>query len=1007
MMRVLAFRRSGRDGRRVFGHRPLLATLVATVLGISACDSPYCVFTATGCTDSDDSNGGDPDGESAIVASFPTDGTWILPGAPVVNSFAPEGVGAHPESVVALQFSESLSSTTLTGAFELRDDMTGFPEALVDPPPLLGDGRIAILIPVDPLAPGTTYSIRLTDVQAVTDLTGVPIVAPVGDRYGTFTVGDPPPSAPQLLLTWPPAGGVNQSDLTQIVALFDRPMDSTTFDLSSWQVKVDDVTPAVNPFPAALSVDGMAPVTQVWTWSSRQGQGPVRSLGVDVDVSLELSNAIQDESGATFGAETILFALAPIRVPTAATKHPGSAPADAIGGPNLLDTAPVLVVELHEPAEVDDTLSLYITGRASNTSPFATTLTRSIELDAGDMTIDVFPDDLDLLSSPSPIEGRLGDGPASIAISHVRGSVRTAVRLVDAEPLDVTESEPLLFDVTPPVLEGLGTSGSDVTSFASDLSDLVIVGRADEEIRRVEVTTPMGDNWVDPEIPTVVSASSDGLFVAKPVSVGILDSLNGTLPYEVLIYDRALNPADSPAMGQFDQLGAVGPGAPLPGPTVKVDVFDATTLELLPGALVMTHQEDGGTVTPVHSEFTDPAGHAEPDSAAVGLTLVTVQLDGYDTFTIEGLRREVLQVPLRPQGLSSAFTEGSVTSPSPGVDISNETNVIGDTRRTDTGPVVFDVGFCALDGSMSEFLCPFGPQAIVPAEIGGQSVLSADFGLTSAQFSPDRFLNAFELRLPAPPADPGATDEFTIEVSSLLINGSIEDEAQPIASPQLSSVDAVNLGPLAQDPSITVEAVSPGSYGDLVIGLGLPLDPVGDEWTVLGAYAGAADGLASRGTIESDFLLRAELVDTSANRVGKRPRFSLLSGTLTPPDVPELLLPTPGGSSGGTSYVLGVRNVITDADAQPGLYRVTLTDSTGRSWVLWREDPPDGGGNVRVVVPDLTSFPGGMQLQNGTISCQVSAFAWPDLQLSTFMWTDIERQHDLYGHAAVVTFSQP
>ena len=49
----------------------------------------------------------------------------------------------------------------------------------------------------------------------------------------------------------------------------------------------------------------------------------------------------------------------------------------------------------------------------------------------------------------------------------------------------------------------------------------------------------------------------------------------------------------------------------------------------------------------------------------------------------------------------------------------------------------------------------------------------------------------------------------------------------------------------------------------------------------------------------------------------------------------------------------------------------------------------------------------GTGLADGDIDCSVSAFAWSGLLPTDFFWTDVEREMELFAHAAPVTFVKP
>ena len=121
--------------------------------------------------------------------------------------------------------------------------------------------------------------------------------------------------------------------------------------------------------------------------------------------------------------------------------------------------------------------------------------------------------------------------------------------------------------------------------------------------------------------------------------------------------------------------------------------------------------------------------------------------------------------------------------------------------------------------------------------------------------------------------------------------------------------------------------------------------------------------------------------------------------------VPELI--APAGPTGGDSYDLVFTNALLDPPTgQPGLYRVTLTDEEGRRWHLWRLDQDvDPAGDVLVHVPDVAAG-GGTALADGSIAFEVATFAWPDFDPTALLFTDVEREYDVFSFAAPVLFTQ-
>ncbi len=996
---------------------PVTATcrfsLFVALLGLGSCDNYVCVFGASNCTN----GGGGGGGGDASGATFPPTGSWILDGQPAFVDHAPSGSKAHPETVVALEFSESLAEDSVQGAFELFDSIFSTAVPIIDPPPVVGDGRVVVLVLLTSLTTDRSFLIRMKEGAKVRDLTGQLVTRPPDGNLGDFVVPEEPPEEPTVIASWPPDDELNQSDIGEVVVFFDRKMTPGSFGASSWVVSVDGAPPANDPNPVPLLVTGgQVPitVTQAWRWRSIDSDGEAVSLGTGGAVEVVLSpdgSPLTADSGGELPPTTIAFDLAPMAAPVAVRKHPLAPPEDAIGEPNLSGSIPVLEVELAEPPEVGDELVLVLFGQGTSEDDPLQSLLRVVPIEEQVEIVEITPAQIDLLATSTPVEGRFGDGDLSIAVRHERGGVATAVRLVDADP-ETSGAQRMLFDVTAPVIEGLGPEGGDLDTFYSDLRGVVLSARASEEVRRAEVRLPdLGfDNGTDAQ---VAAADEDGFFLAQPVVDGAgepLGIVGGNQAFSLQVFDRALNPAATNATGTFRQRGAVGPGALGAGELVDVHVFDAVSLLPLSDALVLSQQENGA-VTDLGSDTSDASGNAIVPSAAVGRTVLTVVLAGHDRFTIHGLRSDRVHVPLAPP-LSPARTAGSIRAALPGADVGPFTNFLGDSRIEPGGPHVLGVGLCTPDPLTFTLDCPFGPFTVRAERLGVQSFLSADFEITFGTFSAAAFLKAFELRIPLRPVDENAVEAALFQVLDLLSAQPAADQAVAVEEHVLDAA-ASGLGTLDGGPLATIEGVCPGIPGAVPVGMGAAFDLTADSWTLLGAYAGIARGgddpanwgsLVTQGTLQPDLFLRAELIDEEGDRVGRRPRFSQTTGDLATPAV--LVLRAPDGSSGGSSYDLVFDAVLTDAHStlQSGLYRAVLTDSEGRQWTLWRVDELDGApGTLTIHVPDL----GADGLADGTIRCQLSAWTWPDFDPTAFLWSDIEREYDVFAHSPLVDFTQP
>jgi len=1000
---------------------------VVTILWFAApgCDNPVCVFSGD-C--GSDSGGGSAGTEQA---SLPQPGLWILEARPSLVRQVPSDNRATPQSVVMLEFTESLASDTLRGAFRLNDVTFGTPIEFLDPPPLIGNGRIVILAPARDLATDSVIQVAYSEDERITDLTGQRLERPGSGAIGDFRITTALPDVPVLLATFPDDGAQNQSEVSEVVALFDRRMDPTSFDTSSWATEVDGVPPSPDPDPVPVTLAGSgtsASLTQVWRWRSVDSAGvPVPlAAGGRVEIALSAASApLRDEQGMVLPAKTIAWFVSETSIPLAVRKAPASEPPDAIGRPNLSSMEDVLEIDLAQPTQQGDRLGVYLFGSALGAAdglpagPLVALFREALPAE-GLTTVGIVPADLALLDAAGA--GRLADGDLAVAVFLARGATRTPVQVLDAEPL-VPGTQDLLFDVTPPEFLGLDST-TPLPVFRSDMSGATLAGRASEEIRRAEVRTPLGDNFFPDSPATVASATSEGFFVARPVDLGILDRADQPLDFNLRIYDLALNSAADAVRGTFEQVGVVGPDPLSPGDPLEVHVFDATTLEPLPGAVVATH---GGSVGPegpfvlVDSGSTDSSGDLSLASAASGETVLSVDLAGYDGFTFHDVRSVRVDVPLAPSGLALALTAGTLTSTA---GIGSNSRWVGDSRVPELADRRLPVATCTPDARTAGEACPFGPEAIRPARLGGQTAFVVDSSVSSlGVFNPASFLRAFAFDAPTPRVEPGDAESVVFDIPALLIDLPPEEGAFATAPLFLSLPPGAapdGFGLLAEDPIVTVEGLSPGIPGSIPVGLGAPFEDAGGAfWASIAAIPGAVRGavagsdpgrLVAAGTIDADLRMRVELVDEADHRSGRRPRFSLPWGTSDDPDptpdVPVLRLPAT--SSGGREYVLEWDGVLLDAFTRggTGLYRVTLSDTLGRRWILWRTDLPDAAGTTGGFLADLGSL-GGSGLADGLIRCQVSAFTWEGFDPSVFLWTDLEREHDHFAHAATVTFGQP
>lgn len=999
-----------------------LAALAALALP-TGCDNVACVFGPGNCTGS---GGGPTPGIGSSPATIPANGEWISNSAPKVTTFFPTGTTVTTTSPIVMIFSESLAPANLASAFEMS-------VGVVNPIPLnnvalVGDARVVVAMPATPLVAGTIYTVYFRTSAVVVDRVGRPVVQAADRIIGTFTTADSNPTTPAVLTTWPPTGSVDQSTTTEAVIVFDRAMEAASVNASTFVVTVGGVPPGTTSLPTPVSGSlGLPPDTRVFRYRSTDGVGNPVSLGLSKLVKFDLSpvgHPIRDTDMVNLPHTEITFTTAPFSAPTAARIT--SIPTDAIGIDEISGPADLAIQVDLSGSQTGDILGLYMfgTSQAATPNPPLVALFREagIVLSPPSNSFTMFAGEINLLQSSSPFKAYFADGKVTFAFQVRRGLTLSPMRLLDIDTTVAGPQSPVL-DTVPPQLLGLGPSGSVTGSFTTDLRQVALTGRSSEVLRGALVSTPLGDNEAtrgDP--PPVASTGAGGLFVAAPVvGLGLVPRASLPLNYTITVYDKALN-ASSSATGLFQQLGASGPGTALPGGNVEVDVFDAATLAPIVGAEVSTYQNDAGVVDPVDAMPTDRNGHASLAAApSTGMTtIVTVIAPGFDLFTFDGVPTARLGVPLSQTSAipgRAAQVAGTLTTPSSTIE--GASKFVADSRVPEIGGQLLPVTGCTQDPFGTSFTCSFGPSAIQAQKLGAQAALAVIIPASPLQFSPATFLKAYQPLLPIVPAAPGSTASSLIALTTLLDDPSQDPSELPVDGAPATVLSLVNyptLSPTRPDPRIGMEAKTPGIPGSLTVGQGVayPEMPPSLTWAVRAAYPGAVEPiddppaytlgrLAQQGMVEAPLMLRAEVSDPDGNIGGVRHRLPFNAAVLVPIAAAQLATPAVVINPSLLADDLTFTDVIPDAAGEPGIYRVTLTDVDGLSWTIYCPDPPDSAG------PDVTvhlpyAGPGNViPLAPGPVECQISAFAWPGFDIAQFLWTDIDREHDLYSYSAPTT----
>ena len=1010
------------------------AALVAGGLLASSCTgNPSCVF-GPGCAAG---AGGSSNAPAAVV---PANGQWISEQLPVVTDVFPSGAGVAPSSPIVLVFNESMNEDSLEGAFEI------IPIAgnIVMPPLtnvgafLVGAGRVLVLVPETDLDVGNYVVQAAATVgssgggpnqgapEQPTDLTGQRLDHAIGEQLGQgFTVTSPPAVTPSVVMTWPRDGDSTASETPDVVVVFDRAIDDTTVNDSSFGVTIDGMDPAFDPAPMPLGVPGGGTETRVYTWRSLDDAGEPAPLGHDEQIRITLSPIgfkIADTERELLPATTVDFRTLLFATPKNAALL--SSPPDAIGIENLTaNGVEDLLVQVEVAGiAVGDILEVFLFGDdASLEEEKAIALRRTTTLDNTAVTTGFAELALTDLAIGEPGASRFADGELAFAFRLRRAATFTPVSLLDVDAFPGVTS-PVL-DTERPVVARFGIS-SDPTgtgsldAFVSDQRDLVLTGVADEPLCSVEVDAgPLGDNGLGMRPPVVGGRASDGAFIAAPVPLGVAPG--GVASFTAVAYDVALN-ASLPLAGTFRQPGAVAPAAP-PGLAIEVHAFDARSLESVEGARVILHDDAGDGVSfPFRSAATTDADGRADLTPGTATSIVTVDHPDFDLFSFHGAMGGTrVSVPLRALGAdASSRTGGTIDSSDPAVAqlLPGMSIRVDDSRRPSTASPTFPPQACSV------LPCFYGSEPVFPERLGAQSLFAGRFQTIESSFSPSELLEVFCLEVPLGPIATGSAPESSsFDVPFLLQDTTVEEMERPdelrrfdISATGIAGLDPTDLADLDADttglPGVTVEALIPGVPSSVAVGLGLAFQQGGaDEWSVRSARPGAVAPMgAFDATVDTNLLLRAELRDVSGNVAARRPRHLSLPdpgpATLVIPDVAHLLTPAPGSATAAAEYTVSFPDTIPDAFGSSGLYRVDLLDGAERRWELWRPDAA-GASDVLVRVPDLT--PGaGTGLQDGPIACEISAFAWTGLDTADFLWSDVDREHDLFTRSATETFTQ-
>jgi hypothetical protein len=1023
-------RSSPASGRRPFRVAATLGLLAA--LGGTGCDNSACVFSTGVCTST-----GTPAGALGGAATRPALGAWISPTAPTLDRTVPSGAGQDQRTPIVLEFSESISAETVVGAFQLRTFDTGTGSIpLATTPILVGDGRLLVLVPSAAIPLGAQMEVVVTASAEVRDLTGQEVDLDPGEVITSFGIANAQIAVPKIVATFPRDGAFDESEIGEIVVVFDRQMDQGTIDDDSWVVEVDGGPPPVDPAPTpgtGLAIFGVpTPEPRIWRWRAVNAAGLPVALGREVEVTLDLSpagQAILDTLGGALATTQISYRTASVLAP--GELRITSDPSEAIGIAALTpQSGAELMLEVDVDSATDgDRLDLYFFGPNPDESGDLLALRRSFDFNgAGPFAIaELIRADLDLAVTTSPLVARFADGQISIAASFTSGPITTPVVLIDVDA-DTSGVQGPLLDTVAPTIATLDRTATGTATYRTAAGDVVFEGLANEELAGLRVVTILGSTPAD-----AVAFANGNRFASEPIDIGVVPVGQAPLEYSLVPIDRAGN-VGSAVIGDLFQGGYTSdtPLAPAgAGDPITVEVLDGPTLAPLTGALVFTHADPGmgGTPLLVTSDITGSDGLAEVTShtAADAGVIVTIARPGYDLVSFHHFTSSRLSVALQPIGGLDAQVRGTLTSSSAQVQFSLSSGdlLYVDGRRPEGLAAPFTGSTCTTSpfggGGIS---CPYGPRDVLGARSGSVAAANGVFDLPENSFTALLFLSTFAFAHPVGPIGDGVVQTVPLVMQRLLSDPDVPPGQGAIDFGVLSfdtnSATGLDTLMLADDPLVAgpvrvwVEGDFGGGAPGVPAGLGASYDQGGGVFTLRGALAGE---VSARSALAFDPTQRmsvgAEAVDANGARSGVRRTLAglVLGGTnLVAPPVPTLLSPPAGSNLGTGAFTIEVENALVDGALGgtdgSGLVHLRLVDASGRGWDHYRPDVLDTDGAVVFFAPDLAGA-GAVPLANGALAASARALGWTGFDSRGLFLSDLATRPELFSQSPTVVHSIP
>ncbi|MFG0317615.1 MAG: Ig-like domain-containing protein [Planctomycetota bacterium JB042] len=651
---------------------PFLALLLA-VLVIGGCRRQDQIGSITQYT-----RGGGGDGSQGGVAGAGKDGVIVLQalfsgalltdGPPELGQLAPSNGEADvlPTTPVIAVFSESVDPASVnSGSFRLTGGGSGGPFDVPLPVPaavgvdLATDGRVAVLLPTEPLEIGAAYSVDLT---GVTDLEGNALV---GMTSGGEDDGDNPFGVPGggggtsqsfqtfvpngfqqprfgVIAMYPPPGDTAAKRETLIRLFFNAPVDEATVQ-SGISVSIGN-----SPVAGDLAVLGDPRIVQ-FVVDAPFPLGAEVTVGVAAQVrSGPIPGLYPNGLPLSGGDFSETFRIHSVPTP-ASIQLPGNTPVQVAGvtfeGSLTQENLSAFRADVKVPSgspNADSTTILFFQPKGGgSTAGRAFTKEKGVGKVAFDVNLGKGPDSAAFVDSGDFFPPR----PMVIGAFAERGKLRSPLGPLELPDVFVKTSEP---DVVlgPPSEEGAPYE------FRTVLASPAIYGTATETITalRAVVNGAALPSTLDALAlggPAAVSDAAQFFITGTPVAAvpgGELGAGPRFLPLpidELSITDivgnqRVVRSPDAGAIHFEGSLG--GPLEPTALEHLRVRVVAADTLLPLKNVEVRldTYPFDVGN-TPMVKKTGKKGEAVFPDTSGLGVrVLLTASKSGYDPFTVAG-----------------------------------------------------------------------------------------------------------------------------------------------------------------------------------------------------------------------------------------------------------------------------------------------------------------------------------------------------------------------------------